>query len=405
MPTQVQILPGAQKNFSTLMKEYLTSESVTEGHPDKLCDAISDAILDTILEEDPQARVAVEAIITNGIVFIAGEITTSCYVDIPAIARGVIKDAGYTDPNFGFHYADIGVVTAIQEQSPDIARGIQKKKRENLMRLGAGDQGIMFGYATDETKELMPLPITLAHKIARRLADVRKKKLLPYLRPDGKSQVTIGYEDGKAKRVENVVVSAQHDPDVLLNKLRRDIKEKVLFPLLPKRLVDTKTKYFVNPAGRFVFGGPQADTGLTGRKIIVDTYGGVGSHGGGSFSGKDPTKVDRSASYAARYVAKNVVAAGLAKKVEVRLAYAIGVVEPLSVMVNTLGTGKITDEDLVRAVRSTFDLRPGMIIKNLGLRKPLYKQVAVYGHFGRNDLDLPWERTDKISVLRKIAKM
>lgn len=405
MPTQVQILPGAQKNFSTLMKEYFTSESVTEGHPDKLCDAISDAILDTILEEDPLARVAVEAIITNGIVFIAGEITTSCYVDIPAIARGVIKDAGYTDPDFGFHYADVGVVTAIQEQSPDIARGIQKKKRENLMRLGAGDQGIMFGYATDETREFMPLPITLAHKIARRLADVRKKKLLPYLRPDGKCQVTIGYEDGKAKQVENVIVSAQHDPDVLLNKLRRDIKEKVLFPLLPKRLVDTKTKYFVNPAGRFVFGGPQADTGLTGRKIIVDTYGGVGSHGGGSFSGKDPTKVDRSASYAARYVAKNVVAAGLAKKVEVRLAYAIGVVEPLSVMVNTLGTGKITDEDLVRAVRSTFDLRPGMIIKNLGLRKPLYKQVAVYGHFGRNDLDLPWERTDKISVLRKIAKM
>ncbi|MFY9457686.1 MAG: methionine adenosyltransferase, partial [Candidatus Spechtbacterales bacterium] len=392
------------------MKEYFTSESVTEGHPDKLCDQVSDAILDAILAQDPRGRVAVETFVTNGLMFIAGEITTSCYVDIPAIARGVIRDAGYTNPDFGFHYLNCGIQTAIQGQSKDIARGVSRyagsrgaRQEEDLTKLGAGDQGLMFGYATDETKELMPLPITLAHKLTRRLAEVRRKNPpaggLSYLRPDGKSQVTVEYENGIAKRLENVVVSAQHDPDISMAKLRKDIKEKVIAQVVPRKFLDKKTKYFINPTGRFVIGGPQGDTGLTGRKIIVDTYGGVGSHGGGCFSGKDPSKVDRSGSYAARYVAKNIVAAGLAKKAEVRVAYAIGVAEPLSIMVNTYGTGKLPDDKLSEIIRKVFDLRPGMIIKNLDLRRPLYRQVAAYGHFGRDDLNLPWEKTDKVKEL------
>ena len=383
------------------MKEYFTSESVTEGHPDKLCDTVSDAILDAILAKDPRGRVAVETFVTNGLMLIAGEITTSAYVDIPAIARQVIKDAGYTNPDFGFHYANCGVVTAIQEQSVNIVTGIRVGGKEDFKKLGAGDQGLMFGYATDETKELMPLPISLAHKLTRRLAEVRKKKILPYVRPDGKAQVTVEYENGVAKRLESVVISTQQDPDVSMAKLRRDIRAKVINAVVPKKFLDKKTKYFINPAGKFIIGGPQADTGLTGRKIIVDTYGGVGSHGGGCFSGKDPSKVDRSGSYAARYVAKNIVAAKLAKKAEVRVAYAIGVVEPLMVRVNTYGTGKLPDDKLSEIARKVFDLRPGMIIKNLDLRRPLYRQVATYGHFGREDLKLPWERTDKVKELRK----
>ena len=386
------------------MKEYFTSESVTEGHPDKICDQISDAILDAILEKDPMGRVAVETFVTRGLVFIAGEITTSCYVDIPAIARQVIRDAGYTNPDYGFHYANSGIMTAIQEQSPDIAQGLQGGKKDDPTKLGAGDQGLMFGYATDETKEFMPMPIAFSHRLARRLAEVRKKGILDYLRPDGKVQVTIEYEDGKAKRIRSIVVSTQHDPDVALSKLRKDIKEKVIWPVLPPSMVDSSTKYYINPAGKFVLGGPQADTGLTGRKIIVDTYGGMGSHGGGSFSGKDPTKVDRSGSYAARYVAKNIVAAKLAKKAEVRVAYAIGVVEPLSIMVNTYGTGKLPDDKIAEIIKKVFDLRPGMIIKDLKLRRPLYRQVAAYGHFGRDDLNLPWEKTNKVGALRKYLK-
>ena len=387
-----------------MAKEYFTSESVTEGHPDKLCDTVSDAILDAILAQDPRGRVAVETFATNGLMLIAGEITTSAYVDIPAIARQVIKDAGYTNPDFGFHYKNCGVVTAIQEQSANIATGIRVGSKEDFKKLGAGDQGLMFGYATDETKELMPLPISLAHKLTKRLAEVRKKKILPYIRPDGKAQVTVEYENGAAKRLESVVISTQQDPNVSMGKLRRDIKAKVINAVVPKKFLDKKTKYFINPAGKFIIGGPQADTGLTGRKIIVDTYGGVGSHGGGCFSGKDPSKVDRSGSYAARYVAKNIVAAKLAKKAEVRVAYAIGVVEPLMVRVDTYGTGKLPDDKLSEIAKKVFDLRPGMIIKNLDLRRPIYRQVATYGHFGREDLKVPWEKTDKVAELRRYMK-
>lgn len=383
------------------MKDFFTSESVTEGHPDKICDQVSDAVLDAILAKDPCGRVAIETVVTNGTLFIAGEVTTNAYVDIPSIARQVIKDAGYTNPSYGFHYLNCGIMTAIQEQSSDIAQGISASRKEDLEKLGAGDQGLMFGYACDETKEFMPLPITLAHKLTKRLAEVRKNGTLSYLRPDGKSQVTVEYENGMPKRVTAVVIAAQHDPDIPMKKLREEIKEKVIRHVIPNNLLNDHTQYFINATGRFVIGGPQADSGLTGRKIIVDTYGGAVPHGGGCFSGKDPTKVDRSASYAARWVAKNIVAAGIAKKAEVRLSYAIGVAKPLMVSVYTFGTGKVRDEKIARAVSKVFDLRPGMIIKHLGLRRPLYKQVAAYGHFGRSDLNLPWERTNKARELRK----
>ncbi|MBI4114391.1 MAG: methionine adenosyltransferase [Candidatus Niyogibacteria bacterium] len=387
------------------MKSFFNSESVTSAHPDKLCDSISDAILDEVLKQDPRGRVAIEAMTTSGQVFVVGELTTKAYIDIPAIVRDVIKEAGYSKPEFGFHYAHCGVMTAIQEQSPDIARGVGKlTEKEELEKLGSGDQGLMVGYATDETKEFMPLPITLAHDLVRRLAYVRKKNILPYLRPDGKSQVTLEYKNGKAERVTNVVIAAQHDPDIDMKKLRADIKREVIKKTIPKGLLDKKTKYFINATGRFVIGGPQADSGLTGRKIIVDTYGGAVPHGGGSFSGKDPTKVDRSASYAARWVAKNIVAARIAKSAEVRLAYVIGVAQPLSITVNTYGTGVVSDEKISKAVRKVFDLRPGMIIKHLRLRRPIYRQVASYGHFGRTDLDLPWEKMNKIKQLKKLFK-
>ncbi len=388
-----------------------TSESVTEGHPDKMCDQISDAILDAIMEKDPPGRVAVETLVTNGLVIVAGEVTTGCYVEIPQIVRSTIRDIGYTRAKYGFDFETCGVLVSITEQSKDIARGVDKALeikggeviKEDLEGLGAGDQGLMFGYACNETEELMPLPITLAHKLAKKLAEVRKDGELPYLRPDGKSQVTIEYEGNKPVRIDTVLISAQHSPDIDPEKLRSDIIERVVVPVLPDKLVDNKIKYFVNPTGRFVIGGPQGDTGVTGRKIIVDTYGGFGSHGGGCFSGKDPTKVDRSGSYMARYVAKNIVAAGIADQVEVQFAYAIGVARPLSIMANTFGTGKIPDDKIAELISKHFDLRPGLIIKYLDLRRPLYRQVAAYGHFGRNDLDLPWEKVDKAKELKKTA--
>ncbi|MFC1767334.1 methionine adenosyltransferase [Candidatus Margulisiibacteriota bacterium] len=390
-------------------KHLFTSESVTEGHPDKMCDQISDAILDEIIEKDPPARVACEALVTNGVAVIAGEITTGCYVDIPSIVRKTIGDIGYTSRDLGFDDETCGVMVSIKEQSKDIARGVDKALeikggevvKEDLEHLGAGDQGLMFGYATNETKELMPMPIMLAHKLAKQLADMRKNKKLPYLRPDGKSQVTIEYEDRKPIRIDSVLIAAQHSPDVDVKKIKDDVIEQVIKEIVPANLLDKNTKYYVNPTGRFVIGGPQGDTGLTGRKIIIDTYGGVGSHGGGCFSGKDPTKVDRSGSYMARYVAKNIVASGIADRCEIQFAYAIGVARPLSVMVDTFGTGKISEPKIVELVNKHFDLRPGLIIKHLKLRRPLYLQVAAYGHFGRSDLDLPWEKTDKSSALRK----
>ncbi len=380
---------------------FFTSESVTEGHPDKICDQISDAILDAALEKDPKSRVAIETLVTNGLVVIAGEITTNGYIEIPRIARGVIKDIGYIHSDYGFDYATCGILTAIQEQSKDIARGVSRTEKENLESLGAGDQGMMFGYATDETAEYMPLPIVLAHKLCKRLAEVRKKKILPYLRPDGKSQITIEYESHKPKRIKNVVIAAQHSPSVSIKKLREDILEQVIKKIVPEKLSDKNTEYFINATGRFVSGGPKADTGLTGRKIIVDTYGGIGSHGGGCFSGKDPTKVDRTGSYGARWVAKNLVASEICKEAEVKVAYVIGIAKPLSVDVNTFGTGKIKDEKIAEIIKKVFDLRPGILIKNLVLRRPLYRQVAAYGHFGRNDLNLPWEKTDKIKEIQR----
>lgn len=391
-------------------KLLFTSESVTEGHPDKMCDAISDAILDALMEQDPMSRVACETCTTTGIVMVMGEITTKAYVDIQKIVRDTVKEIGYTKSEYGFDGNTCGVMVALDEQSADIAMGVDKalEAKENQMSdteidaIGAGDQGMMFGYATNETEEYMPYPISLAHKLALQLTKVRKEGTLTYLRPDGKSQVSVEYDEaGKPKRLEAVVLSTQHDPEVSQEQIHKDIKKYVFDPVLPKELIDEDTKYFINPTGRFVIGGPNGDSGLTGRKIIVDTYGGYARHGGGAFSGKDCTKVDRSAAYAARYVAKNIVAAGLAEKCEIQLAYAIGVAHPMSIMVDTFGTGKLSEEKLVDIIRENFDLRPAGIIKMLDLRRPIYKQTAAYGHFGRNDLDLPWEKLDKADDLKK----
>mgnify|MGYP001049816271 CR=1 FL=1 len=390
-----------------MLRRLFTSESVTEGHPDKICDQISDAILDAIFEKDPRARVACETSVTTGLVLVAGEITTDCYVDISKVVRKTLVEIGYTRAKYGFDGDTCAVLTAIDEQSPDIALGVdealeskQGEMKDELEAIGAGDQGIMFGYACNETPELMPLPIALAHKLARRLTEVRKDNTLTYLRPDGKTQVTVEYEDDKPLRVDTIVISTQHSPEVDIKTIEADMKKHVIDKIVPPELLDDKTKYYINPTGRFVVGGPQGDAGLTGRKIIVDSYGGYARHGGGAFSGKDPTKVDRSAAYAARYVAKNIVAAGLADKCELALAYAIGIAQPVSVMVETFGTSKISEDKLAKLVKKHFDLRPAAIIKNLGLRRPIYRQVAAYGHFGRTDLDLPWEKTDKAEILK-----
>ena len=390
-------------------RHLFTSESVTEGHPDKMCDQISDAILDALMEQDPMSRVACETCTTTGLVMVMGEITTNAYVDIQKIVRDTVREIGYTRGKYGFDADTCGVITAIDEQSADIALGVDKalEAKENKMSeeeiaaIGAGDQGMMFGYASDETPELMPYPISLAHKLARKLTEVRKDGTLKYLRPDGKTQVAVEYdENGTPKRLDAVVLSTQHDPDVTQEQIHEDIKKYVFDPIIPEGMVDENTKFFINPTGRFVIGGPHGDSGLTGRKIIVDTYGGMARHGGGAFSGKDCTKVDRSAAYAARYVAKNIVAAGIAKKCEIQLSYAIGVAHPTSIMVDTFGTGKLSDEKLVEIIRENFDLRPAGIIQMLNLRRPIYKQTAAYGHFGRTDVDLPWEKTDKAELLK-----
>ena len=378
-------------------RHLFTSESVTEGHPDKIADQISDAVLDTLIAQDPYSRVACETVVTTGLAFIAGEVTTKAYADLPSIVRETIKEVGYTRAKYGFDYETCAVISAIHEQSPDIAMGVDPG--------GAGDQGLMFGYACNETDELMPMPIMLAHKLTRRLAEVRKNESLDYLRPDGKSQVTIEYEGDKPRRVEAVIISTQHSSLVKPETLRQDVMEKVIQAVIPAALLDAKTKYFINPTGRFVVGGPQGDCGLTGRKIIVDTYGGVGSHGGGAFSGKDPTKVDRSASYMSRHIAKNIVAAGLADRVELQVAYAIGVAEPVSIMADTMGSGKVDEDRLVDAIREIFPLTPKGIIEYLNLRRPIYKKTAAYGHFGRNEPEFSWEKTDKAEALRSFLRM
>ncbi len=389
------------------MRRLFTSESVTEGHPDKMCDQISDAILDAILAKDPLARVACETCTTTGMVMVMGEISTSCYVDIPKVVRETVRGIGYDRAKFGFDCDTCAVLTSIDEQSADIAMGVdeafesKKGQKDEVEAVGAGDQGMMFGFATNETEDFMPLPIFMAHKLSRRLTEVRKNDTLSYLRPDGKTQVTVEYEDNKPKRIDTIVISTQHDDKVSLEQIQADVKKYVIDAVVPAELLDSKTRYFINPTGRFVVGGPQGDSGLTGRKIIVDTYGGYGRHGGGAFSGKDPTKVDRSAAYAARWVAKNLVAAGAADKLEIQLAYAIGVAKPVSIEVETFGTGKIDEDKIVEIVEKVFDLRPGAIIRDLDLRRPIYKQTAAYGHFGRNDLSLPWEQLNKVDEIKK----